>query len=147
MRVWRLPPFPPLNSQTNFPTLPKPLTSMLHCQVTEYLERLSDVRGLSKMALRRVEHLYYKNDMVYGAMRKLVQQQQAATAQQTTQTAQEGSDEAVEAEDLDEEQTEAKQVTSPTPCIGLAQPDGLGKGLVCGKRSLGGCAKGGLEAP
>ena len=82
----------------------------LALQVTEYLERLSDVRGLSKMALRRVEHLYYKNDLVYGAMRKLVQQQQTATAQQTTQTAQEGSDEAVEAEDLDEEQTEAKQV-------------------------------------
>ena len=79
-------------------------------QVTEYLERLSDVRGLSKMALRRVEHLYYKNDLVYGAMRKLVQQQQAATAQQTSQTQQEGSDEAVEAEDLDEEETEAKQV-------------------------------------
>ena len=90
--------------------LVKLLTCILGCQVTEYLERLSDVRGLSKMALRRVEHLYYKNDMVYGAMRKLVQQQQAATAQQTTQTAQEGSDEAVEAEDLDEEQTEAKQV-------------------------------------
>lgn len=82
-------------------------------QVTEYLERLSDVRGLSKMALRRVEHLYYKNDLVYGAMRKLVQQQQAATAQQTTQTQQEGSDEAVEAEDLDEEETEAKQVELP----------------------------------
>ncbi len=86
------------------------LTSPIRSQVTEYLERLSDVRGLSKMALRRVEHLYYKNDLVYGAMRKLVQQQQAATAQQTTQTQQEGSDEAVEAEDLDEEETEAKQV-------------------------------------
>jgi hypothetical protein len=86
------------------------LTSPFWSQVTEYLERLSDVRGLSKMALRRVEHLYYKNDLVYGAMRKLVQQQQAATAQQTTQTQQEGSDEAVEAEDLDEEETEAKQV-------------------------------------
>ena len=83
---------------------------MAAIQVTEYLERLSDVRGLSKMALRRVEHLYYKNDLVYGAMRKLVQQQQAATAQQTSQTQQEGSDEAVEAEDLDEEETEAKQV-------------------------------------
>ena len=83
--------------------------------MTEYLERLSDVRGLSKMALRRVEHLYYKNDMVYSAMCKLVQQQQAATAQQTTQTQQEGTDEAVEAEDLDEEETEAKQVSRDLP--------------------------------
>ena len=68
------------------------------------------MRGLSKMALCRIEHLYFKNDLVYTAMRKLVQQQQAATAQQTSQTHQEGSDEAVEAEDLDEEETEAKQV-------------------------------------
>ena len=73
------------------------------------MERLSDVRCLSKMALCRIEHLYFKNDLVYTAMRKLVQQQQAATAQQTSQTHQEGSDEAVEAEDLDEEETEAKQ--------------------------------------
>lgn len=89
----------------------RPFSSLLcHAQVTEYLERLSDVRGLSKMALRRVEHLYYKNDLVYSAMRKLVQQQQAATAEQTSQTQQQGSDQAVEAEDLDEEETEAKQV-------------------------------------
>ncbi len=87
--------------------------------MTEYLERLRDVRGLSKMALRRVEHLYYKNDQVYGAMRKLVQQQQAATAQQTTQTQQEGSDEAVEAEDLDEDETEAKQVIMMLQYMGL----------------------------
>ena len=94
---------------------PAPANSYCTLQVTEYLQRLNDVRGLSKMELRRVEHLYYKNDQVYGAMRKLVQQQQAATAQQTTQTAQEGSDEAVEAEDLDEEQTEAKQVGHLSP--------------------------------
>ncbi|DBA87382.1 hypothetical protein WJX77_002170 [Trebouxia sp. C0004] len=92
----------------------EPLFLALAQKVTEYLERLRDVRGLSKMALRRVEHLYYKNDLVYGAMRKLVQQQQAATAQQTTQTQQEGSDEAVEAEDLDEDETEAKQADQVT---------------------------------
>ena len=52
---------------------------MLALQVTEYLESLSDVRGLSKMALCRIEHLYFKIDLIYTAMRKLVQQQQVAT--------------------------------------------------------------------
>ena len=69
------------------------------------------------MALCRIEHLYFKNDLVYAAMRKLVQQQQAATAQQTSQTHQEGSDEAVEAEDLRKKENELKQTMYTNSCM------------------------------
>ena len=33
-------------------------------QVTDYLERQNDERNQAKVALRRVEHFYYKTDVV-----------------------------------------------------------------------------------
>jgi hypothetical protein len=38
-------------------------------QVSEYYERVGDKRALSHIALRRIEHLYFKTDTVYNAMR------------------------------------------------------------------------------
>ena len=46
--------------------LPMPL------QASAYLERKEDLRALPRIALRRIEHLYYKNDVVYDAMRRHV---------------------------------------------------------------------------
>ena len=36
----------------------------LALQVTDYLERQNDERNQAKVALRRVEHFYYKTDVV-----------------------------------------------------------------------------------
>jgi Eukaryotic translation initiation factor 3 subunit 8 N-terminus len=41
-------------------------------QASAYLERKEDLRALPRIALRRIEHLYYKNDVVYNAMRRHV---------------------------------------------------------------------------
>jgi Eukaryotic translation initiation factor 3 subunit 8 N-terminus len=41
-------------------------------QASAYLERKEDLRALPRIALRRIEHLYYKNDVVYDAMRRHV---------------------------------------------------------------------------
>ena len=47
--------------------------------MSDYFEERGDTKGLARVALRRMEHFYYKTDAVYDAMRKLaVQQQQAA---------------------------------------------------------------------
>ena len=47
----------------------------------DYLGRINDQKGQSKIGLRLVEHFYYKTDAVYDAMRKLtVAQQQADEA-------------------------------------------------------------------
>ena len=40
-------------------------------QVTDYLERQSDERNQAKVALRRVEHFYYKTDVVSVAKARL----------------------------------------------------------------------------
>ena len=49
----------------------------------DYLAERGDSKGLARVALRRMEHFYYKTDAVYDAMRKLaVQQQEAANAVQ-----------------------------------------------------------------
>ena len=48
----------------------------LRAQLSDYLLERGDTRGVSRMALRRVEHLYYKTDAVYDAMRRMAEAQQ-----------------------------------------------------------------------
>ena len=48
----------------------------LRVQLADYLSERGDTRGVSRMALRRVEHLYYKTDAVYDAMRRMAEAQQ-----------------------------------------------------------------------
>ena len=45
-------------------------------QLSDYLQERGDMRGVSRVALRRVEHLYYKTDAVYDAMRRMAMAQQ-----------------------------------------------------------------------
>ncbi len=54
----------------------EPIFLALAQKASDYLTRQNDDKGLSRIALRRVEHFYYKTQPVYEAMRKL------ATAQQ-----------------------------------------------------------------
>ena len=49
-------------------------------QLSEYLLRTGDLKGMARIALRRVERLYFKTDAVYEAMRRMTLQQQAAQA-------------------------------------------------------------------
>lgn len=51
-------------------------------QVSEYLSATGQLDKLAGMALKRIEHFYYKTAVVYGAMRKLaaLQQEEAAAA-------------------------------------------------------------------
>ena len=42
--------------------------------------RTGDLKGMARIALRRVERLYFKTDAVYDAMRRMTMQQQAAQA-------------------------------------------------------------------
>jgi translation initiation factor 3 subunit C len=86
----------------------EPLFLALAQKVTDYFTRSQDTRALSKVALRRMEHFYYKTDAVYGAMRKLCIQQQQETATQAAAAAAAAEADADEGE-LEEEDVEAKQ--------------------------------------
>lgn len=59
----------------------EPLFLALASKASEYLAARDEVRAQARIALRRVEHFYYKTDHVYEAMRRLTAAQQEAQAQ------------------------------------------------------------------
>jgi hypothetical protein len=61
----------------------EPLFLALAQKVSDHLTTTNDTKALARVALRRMEHFYYKTDAVYDAMRKLaVAQKEAANVVQ-----------------------------------------------------------------
>jgi len=59
----------------------EPIFLALASMCTDYLMRIEDYANISRLSLRRIEHLYYKTTPVYNAMRKMVILQQQAAAE------------------------------------------------------------------
>lgn len=68
----------------------EPVFLALAQKVADYFSRVEDMKSLARVTLRLVEHLYYKTDAVYVAMRKLTQMQQQQQQEATASTAEPG---------------------------------------------------------
>ena len=62
----------------------EPVLLALASKASDYLGGRGEVKSQAKIALRRVEHFYYKTDTVYDAMRRMTIAQQQAQPQAST---------------------------------------------------------------
>ena len=59
----------------------EPVFLALASKASDYLGGRGEMKAQAKIALRRVEHFYYKTGTVYGAMRRMTIAQQEAQQQ------------------------------------------------------------------
>ena len=66
----------------------EPLFLALASKASDHVEARGDHKSQAKIALRRVEHFYYKSSAVYDAIRRMTIAQQEACAQSNQQQTQ-----------------------------------------------------------
>ncbi|KIY92896.1 Eukaryotic translation initiation factor 3 subunit C [Monoraphidium neglectum] len=103
----------------------EPVLLALCQKVHDYLGRVGDTGSQSKVALRLVEHLYFKHQGVYDAMRRLAlqQQQQLAAEAQAAAAAAAGAEaeaERVAAEGQDEDESPADRAAASAAAVASA---------------------------